>query len=87
MSRADRELRKQRRALELRARAQESMMMQAADVIDRQNANIRAVQERNDFWRNLLVGSAFDSVRGMERPVSELVREHAPMLMGERVNP
>lgn len=58
------------------------MMAKAADVIDKQSANIKAVQERNEFWRNLLVASAWDSVTGMERPISSVIRECAPALMG-----
>lgn len=58
------------------------MMMRAADAIERQNEAIQQSEASRDFLRNLLVASAWDSVTGMERPLSEVVRENAPQLMG-----
>ena len=82
MSKSDRKVRLQRRNAQFIINKQFAMMEQAAHVIDQQVANIKAVQERNEYWRNLLVACAWDSVTGMERPISEVIRDSAPQLMG-----
>lgn len=60
----------------------DALMMQAARQLETAQANIELTQSRADFWRNLLVASAFARGLGNERPISEVVEESVPALLG-----
>lgn len=70
------------RALRKKVRDQRRLMAKATVALEAQQANIELTQQRNDFWRNLLVASAFARGLGNERPISEVVEEAVPALMG-----
>ena len=68
--------------LKKKLRGQQRLMMKAAVQLDVSQRNIEALNARTDFWRNLLVASAFARGLGNERPISEIVEEAVPALMG-----
>lgn len=68
--------------LKAKLRGQNRLMAKAANVLSQATADAAATRERNDFWRNLLVASAFARGLGNERPISEVVEECVPALMG-----
>jgi len=71
---------KKLREARLRVRRQDALMLQAAQALDRYAADNRSLQQRNDFWRNLLVASAFARGLGNERPISEVIEARHPEL-------
>jgi hypothetical protein len=71
---------KKLREAKLRVRRQDALMLQAAQALDRYAADNRSLQQRNDFWRNLLVASAFARGLGNERPISEAIEAQHPEL-------
>lgn len=68
--------------LKKKLRSQERLMRKAAFQLQLQTENATSMQTRNDFWRNLLVASAFARGLGNERPISEIIEEAVPALMG-----
>ena len=78
-----REERKRQAKRDARASSrQNALMMKAAHQLEISQANIEQLQSRNDFWRNLLVASAFARGLGNERPISVVIEECVPALVG-----
>lgn len=68
--------------LKKRVRDQNRLMMKAARALEVSQHNVEATQTRNDFWRNLLTASAFARGLGNERPISAVIEECVPQLLG-----
>lgn len=64
--------------LKNRIRSQNKMMRRAADVLNATAESQQLVHERNLFWKNLMVASAFARGLGNERPISEVIFELHP---------
>ena len=77
MSREQRKLKATRRQVT----RQSALMMSAAHQLHTANLNIERTQARNDFWRNLMVASAFARGLGNERPISEIIEDAQPALL------
>lgn len=68
--------------LKNQVRGQNRLMAKAAHVLKATTADAAASRKRNDFWRNLLVASAFARGLGNERPISDVIEECVPALLG-----
>jgi hypothetical protein len=68
--------------LKKKIRSQQRLMTKATRVIEAATLNNEAMQARNDFWRNLMVASAFARGLGNERCIAEIIEECIPQLVG-----
>lgn len=60
----------------------DALMMAAVHQFDALHGQLEALQNRVDYYRNIFVGSAFAAGLGNERPITELVKEAHPALLG-----
>ncbi len=73
-----REAKKAARSIERR----DALRMRAAYQLQLMHEQNTALQNRVDYYRNIFVGSAFAAGLGNERPLTELVKEAHPALLG-----
>lgn len=64
------------------AKKRNRQLGRAAELLNTSTRNMELLQQRNDYWRNLLVASAFARGLGNERPISEILEEAHPALLG-----
>lgn len=85
--RKQKESARQTHHLEKRVDQQNALMLRAGQALEATTKNVELLQQRNDFWRNLMVASAFARGLGNERPIIDVIEECVPQLMGDTSRP